>query len=346
MATYFVNAAAAKQSPYPGYSQGRGFPDISFAGSSYSVFIGGIAYSVSGTSASSPVAAGILSNVNAARMAVGKGSVGWVNPALYMNSTLFLNDITSGSNKCAATGGGKFALNCCAEGYSCTTGWDPVTGLGSINYGKMVLSFSALGSINSATGIPSVAPTQRASTPSYNPTIKSSSSSSCHIYGKCSFGRDMVKRRGCVFKLYAPSCDYRPASSPVCLRVCSPVVVSTCLPAYLPTYLPTYFLTICLPTSPPTHLAFYLPTCLPACLPTYLPTFQPTHLPTSLPTNRPAYLPANLPPYLPTDLPGYPPTYLPFFTSPSTYLVNTINVCALSNDEMDLLIHTGFQNIN
>ena len=189
MAKYFANAAAAKQTPVAGYNAaGRGFPDISFAGFAYSVYIGGATYSVSGTSASSPWAAGLLSNINAARMAVGKGSVGWVNPALYTNSSLFLNDITVGSNKCAATAG-KFSLTCCSQGYSCTTGWDPVTGLGTINYGKMVSSFSAFGAVNSLSGIPSRAPTVRASTPSYSPTIKSSSS---RLYGKFCFVRDIV----------------------------------------------------------------------------------------------------------------------------------------------------------
>ena len=141
MAKYFASAAAANQTPVSGYNAvGRGFPDISLAGFAYFVYIGGITYSVSGTSASSPWAAGLLSNINAARMAVGKGSVGWVNPALYTNSSLFFNDITIGSNKCAATVS-KYSLTCCSQGYTCTTGWDPVTGLGTINYRKMVSFF-------------------------------------------------------------------------------------------------------------------------------------------------------------------------------------------------------------
>ena len=73
---------------------------------------------VGGTSASCPVAAGFFSNVNAARLAAGKGSLGWVTPALYAYALLFVNDVTSGNNaQCSG-----------AVGFYATTGWDPVTG--------------------------------------------------------------------------------------------------------------------------------------------------------------------------------------------------------------------------
>ena len=175
VAQYFVNAAAAGQTPASGYNAaGRAFPDVSLAGSTYAVYIGGLLRLVSGTSASAPVMAGMLSNINAARIAAGKGSVGWVNPALYTNSSLFVNDITSGNNKCAAMTGITPAI-CCTQGYYATTGWDPVTGLGSINYGKMLTSFSALGAVNTA----------------IKASLKSSSTS-CHSYGECSFDREIL----------------------------------------------------------------------------------------------------------------------------------------------------------
>ena len=175
VAQYFVTAAAVNMTPIAGYSAaGRGFPDVALAGSNYLVYIGGSIFAVSGTSASAPVMAGLLSNINAARIASGKGSVGWVNPALYTNSSLFINDITSGNSKCAATTG-KTVPNCCTQGFYATTGWDPITGLGTINYGKMVASFSALGAVNTAIVAPSKAPSTK------------SSSTSCHSYGKRSF---------------------------------------------------------------------------------------------------------------------------------------------------------------
>jgi tripeptidyl-peptidase I len=180
VAQYFVTAAADNKTPIAGYSAaGRGFPDVSLAGSNYYVYIGGLIFAVSGTSASAPVMAGLLSSINAARIASGKGSVGWVNPALYTNSSLFVNDITSGNSKCASNPG-RTAPNCCTQGFYATAGWDPVTGLGSINYGKMVASFSALGAVNTAIVVPSKAPSTK------------SSSNSCHSYGKYSFDRGTV----------------------------------------------------------------------------------------------------------------------------------------------------------
>ena len=167
---YFINAAKAGQTPVSGYSAtGRGLPDVSLAGSYYAVYIGGTLTILSGTSASAPVMAGMLSNINAARIAAGKGPVGWANPAMYANSAQFVNDITSGNNKCAALNSER-VVNCCTQGYYATTGWDPVTGLGSINYGKMETAFLSLGDVNAVTAAPTQAPVKPSSKPSREPT--------------------------------------------------------------------------------------------------------------------------------------------------------------------------------
>ena len=122
VAQYFVNAAAAGQTPASGYNAaGRAFPDVSLAGSTYAVYIGGLLRLVSGTSASAPVMAGMLSNINAARIAAGKGPVGWANPAMYANSAQIMNDITSGNNKCAALNS-ENVVTYCTQGYYATTG--------------------------------------------------------------------------------------------------------------------------------------------------------------------------------------------------------------------------------
>jgi hypothetical protein len=47
-------------------------------------------------SASTPVIAGFVSLVNAARLAVGKSSLGWLNPSIYAYGVQFTYDITSG----------------------------------------------------------------------------------------------------------------------------------------------------------------------------------------------------------------------------------------------------------
>jgi tripeptidyl-peptidase I len=142
---YFPTAATLSKSPKTGYAaNGRAYPDVSLAGINYEVIIGGNKYDVSGTSASCPAVAGLFSNINAARLAIGKGSLGWINPALYTKGSYFVNDITSGHIKCAADG------TCCTTGFHATPGWDPATGLGSVNYGKMASFFVALGEVSTS----------------------------------------------------------------------------------------------------------------------------------------------------------------------------------------------------
>jgi tripeptidyl-peptidase-1 len=89
----------------------------------YSTIIGGKSYGSSGTSASAPFVAGLFSNINAQRLAIGKGSLGWINPALYQTYAQFTNDITSGDNKCV------LGPICCAQGFTSVAGWDPTTGI-------------------------------------------------------------------------------------------------------------------------------------------------------------------------------------------------------------------------
>ena len=96
--------------------------------------------------------AGFITLMNSARIAAGKPLLGFVNPLLYsynisVNSANYASnfyDITSGINSCfgtSATVGGQ--LLCCVNannqkyGFSAVTGWDPVTGLGTINFKKL-----------------------------------------------------------------------------------------------------------------------------------------------------------------------------------------------------------------
>ena len=151
---YFTAAAAAGQSPPAGYAtNGRGYPDISLAGLSYEVVVGGKKYLVSGTSASCPAFAGFISTINAARIAKGKGSVGFLNPALYAYGSSFVNDITEGNIFCSGDDG-----TCCPQGFHAAPGWDPTTGLGSVNYGKMADVLVALGATTVPTAMPVAVP--------------------------------------------------------------------------------------------------------------------------------------------------------------------------------------------
>lgn len=86
----------------------------------------------------------MVSQVNAARLAAGKSALGWINPSLYaLASSIVLNDVTSGINNCVAND-----IFCCTQGFHATSGWDPVTGIGSVNYTAFQSAFFALGSTN------------------------------------------------------------------------------------------------------------------------------------------------------------------------------------------------------
>lgn len=98
---------------------------------------------ISGTSASAPVFAGMVSLVNAARLEQGKGPLGWLNPALYQQASSFIRDISEGNNNCVplATGSSVSVPICCTQGFAATTGWDPVTGLGSVDFASFMNTF-------------------------------------------------------------------------------------------------------------------------------------------------------------------------------------------------------------
>jgi len=106
--------------------QTRGFPDISANGANYVVAIDSQFALVYGTSASSPTLGSILTLINEQRLARGKSSIGFINPVAYAHPYVF-NDITMGGNQ-----------GCGTPGFEASKDWDPVTGLGTPNYPKML----------------------------------------------------------------------------------------------------------------------------------------------------------------------------------------------------------------
>ncbi|KAG8716001.1 hypothetical protein FRC09_016119 [Ceratobasidium sp. 395] len=94
---------------------GRGFPDVSAQGENYVIIQAGLPMQVSGTSASCPTFAGVISLLNDYRLSQGKPPLGFLNPWLYANAGT-LNDITQGNNP-----------GCGTSGFNATTGW--VSGL-------------------------------------------------------------------------------------------------------------------------------------------------------------------------------------------------------------------------
>lgn len=155
VARYFATVKGTPKNPYAGFNASkRAYPDVSLAGANYRVVIGGRIFGLYGTSASAPVIAGFFSNMNAARLAAGKGSVGWINPALYANPSTFVNDITFGNNKCGGLNASK-RNTCCREGFFAALGWDPATGLGSVDYKRMSINFQAYSSTPTLTSVKS-----------------------------------------------------------------------------------------------------------------------------------------------------------------------------------------------
>jgi tripeptidyl-peptidase-1 len=82
---------------------------------------------ISGTSASTPLTAGIFALVNDALIASGKSPLGWLNPWLYKKGYKGLNDITKGSS-----------YGCNTQGFPVTSSWDPITGFGTPNFPQLL----------------------------------------------------------------------------------------------------------------------------------------------------------------------------------------------------------------
>ena len=108
--------------------KGRAFPDVSAQGVNFIVDIGGQGQGVSGTSASSPTFAAVVALLNDEQQAQARqGPARLPQPApVLAGRRRALNDITAGSN-----------AGCGTDGFLALEGWDPVTGLGTPDYGKL-----------------------------------------------------------------------------------------------------------------------------------------------------------------------------------------------------------------
>jgi subtilase family serine protease len=120
----------------------RGIPDVAFQASSrtaplvYATFDGGGGwFLVGGTSCSSPQFAGLVA---IADQIAGHG-LGQINPTLYkigsnpVDYAADFYDVTTGNNQADPA----------VPGYSASTGWDPVTGLGTPNAANLVPALAA-----------------------------------------------------------------------------------------------------------------------------------------------------------------------------------------------------------
>ncbi|KAJ7474369.1 peptidase S8/S53 domain-containing protein [Mycena galericulata] len=114
----------------------RAFPDLSSNGANFVIGVNGEFQLTYGTSASAPTIASMFTMINDARLAMGKKTVGSINPAIYseaFKTAGAFNDITIGGNP-----------GCGTDGFTSTTGWDPVTGVGTPNFEKLLKFFLEL----------------------------------------------------------------------------------------------------------------------------------------------------------------------------------------------------------
>ncbi|KAH9059746.1 peptidase S8/S53 domain-containing protein, partial [Lactarius vividus] len=105
---------------------GRAIPDVSAQSNFFRIFFQGRAVRIGGTSAAAPSFAAFVALLNDARIAAGKPPLGFLSPLIYALNGVGFHDITVGN-----------APGCGTPGFNATAGWDPVTGFGTPDFGKL-----------------------------------------------------------------------------------------------------------------------------------------------------------------------------------------------------------------
>jgi len=154
-----TGGGASSYFPKPAWQQGSGVPadgmrdvpDVAFSASAahdaYLIFNGGILSAIGGTSAPTPAFAGVVALLNHSltKSEQGSGRLGNINATLYrlaQTTTDVFHDVTSGNNIVPCAPGSP---NCATGsfGYSSGAGYDPVTGLGSMDVNRMVAEWTS-----------------------------------------------------------------------------------------------------------------------------------------------------------------------------------------------------------
>lgn len=180
----YFNQTAQVQ-PKRGYNRfGRGYPDISLLGTKYATIVNGDWVYQYGTSASTPVLAGMISLINSIRLKQNMSTVGFINPSLYSagynGSYGYFKDISTGGNFCCSNAFyPSIASVCCASGFNATSGWDPATGWGSIDFPSLQQIMKTYA--NNTETQKSLSNTAITNAPTASDTVASSSSSQTMI---------------------------------------------------------------------------------------------------------------------------------------------------------------------
>ncbi|KAJ6495229.1 subtilisin-like protein [Mycena sanguinolenta] len=107
---------------------GRGIPDVAMQALNVNFAWEGSYWILNGTSCATPIFAAMIALINDRLIAARRPVLGFLNPLLYspLGRAAF-SDVTSGSNP-----------GCGTNGFSASRGWDPVTGLGTPNFERLL----------------------------------------------------------------------------------------------------------------------------------------------------------------------------------------------------------------
>ncbi|KAF7351706.1 Serine protease S53 [Mycena sanguinolenta] len=107
---------------------GRGIPDVAMQALNVNFAWEGSYWILNGTSCSTPIFAAMIALVNDRLIAARRPVLGFLNPLLYSpRGRAAFTDVTSGTNP-----------GCGTNGFSASRGWDPVTGLGTPNFERLL----------------------------------------------------------------------------------------------------------------------------------------------------------------------------------------------------------------
>ncbi|KAJ9452928.1 Tripeptidyl-peptidase sed3 [Diplonema papillatum] len=115
--------------PNAPYATGRGTPDVSALAEQFTIIAGNATVIVASNSCSTPSFAGIVSLLNSVCLAAGGKTLGFMNPLMYQNPSMF-TDVTKGTNAIGPVGS--------EAGWEAIKGWDAATGLGTPNFPAML----------------------------------------------------------------------------------------------------------------------------------------------------------------------------------------------------------------
>lgn len=118
----------------------RAYPDVSATGHNLLLILRGEIDIGDGTSAATPIFAGILSLLNDYLLLNNQSPLGFANPFLYQVAADYpqsFYDVTYGDNRCGDVLHPPYVA-CCEYGFQSAQGWDPVTGLGTPRFNAML----------------------------------------------------------------------------------------------------------------------------------------------------------------------------------------------------------------